>query len=1551
MTRNLEISADHLHFISLSLSLSRAVMSAPNLLRVGAAEYIFVEIQGIQFMHEENIHVQITVLNHPTKTKRLVSEAAVLNRANKFQELVQIMIPVKEFSKDPNKKQYVYLQAYFPDRTLEKVVLVKFHSAFIFIQTDKTLYTPNSKVYFRMFAVPPNTERVEMDDQTYNYLTESVAIDIVVLYFIMILNYNPGLWKVVAKFPNNPQQIFAAEFEVKAHVLPSFEVKLTPETSFFFVDKPDLTVHIKARYLLGESVDGVAIVLFGVLHNGQKKSIQRSLQNVPIAGGEGTVRLQREHITQTFGNIQNLVGSSIFVAVTVLTDQGKKKETVCVCIYALNKPKPAQNLKVNVDTGHGAQMVVRTGSNGKAKFPINTVARTNSLTITAKTEDRTFPHERQASATMVVHPYISKSNSYIHIDVNTDELELGANLRISCFNNRQQHIKNDLTYLITSGGQLVKYGRHETRCLEVISMILPITKEMLPSFRIIVYYHTNENEVVSDSVQVDVKDSCLGSLRLEQAGSVPSYLPHRLFRLNIIGDPEAMVGIVAVDKGVFGLNNKHRLTQKKVWDIVKKHDTGCTPGGGRDSMSVFYDAGLLFVSSVSHTPIRKGDTKGILTLYLILILQKLYGIRTIALQLHCCCWLASLQFEKHEFCTCDNTYLDRNEIVIRTVLPESWLWSDMKLPSCPKNNPNCDTTSVMKYLVLRDSITTWQIIGISLSRTHGICVADPLEVIVRKDFFIDLRLPDTAVHEEQLEIKAILHNYSPEPITVRVDLIETDGICSSAFNRGEYIQEVKVEAQATRSVPFVIVPMKEKELLIEVKAAVRGSLLNDGVMKGLQSVAAEYNFFYCCLTRQLFLPLDGYQEQIINSEIPHNDVVPNTPGVTVIYLTGDTSASVENVISGNSMGTLIYQPSGSVEQNIIHMSLMVIATTYLDKTHQWENVGFEKRNEALRYIKIGYMNELAYSKADGSFALVPNKQSSTWLTAFVAKVFAMARNLVSIETAVICNAMNFLILRAQRPDGKFTEVGTMHQGGITGDVYGTDSAESMTAFCLIAMQESRLCCAASVNLLQGSIEKAVAYLERRLPYLTNPYAAAVTSYALATENKLDWGILFKFASPGSDHWPVPKGHVYTLEATAYALLALVQAEAFEEARPVVRWLRQQQRVSGSYQSTQATIMVYQAVAEYWARAREVDHELEVSVFFPGRPRANEYRFDKINNSTRKSKVRPQTHKTRTYAMLCCVCMETLYYARPRVQERDCQRFNLSVQLLQGDFVTYLICSVDFLYRYKNEERDSTMAVLDIGLLPGFTVNTDDLNLLSKRGASVYPLSLSDRGSLIIYLNKVSHTRPEEIMFRIHQKQTVGVLQPAAVSVYEYHESEPCVKFYHPERTNGQLLRHCTNDRCTCAEEDCCMRKRGRISPDERINKSCEISQTGKTDFVYKVSFEEFTDGLSTDIYTMRVVKVIKEGSYDNPEGGLRKFISFPHCRESLALERGKTYLIMGTSKDIFRDELCQYALGERNWVEYWPTPAECQTDDHRHTCIGLDRMVMQYEFFGCLQCQ
>lgn len=98
------------------------------------------------------------------------------------------------------------------------------------------------------------------------------------------------------------------------------------------------------------------------------------------------------------------------------------------------------------------------------------------------------------------------------------------------------------------------------------------------------------------------------------------------------------MGLVAVDKGVFVLNNKNLLNQQKaisllnfffwashtlaqylgpcsnadvlfvqVWDTVEAYDTGCTPGGGKNGISVFFDAGLLFVSNTaSGTPHRQG---------------------------------------------------------------------------------------------------------------------------------------------------------------------------------------------------------------------------------------------------------------------------------------------------------------------------------------------------------------------------------------------------------------------------------------------------------------------------------------------------------------------------------------------------------------------------------------------------------------------------------------------------------------------------------------------------------------------------------------------------------------------------------------------------------------------------------------------------------------------------------------------------------------------------------------------------------------------------------
>ncbi|PWS22761.1 hypothetical protein DKP78_16690, partial [Enterococcus faecium] len=111
----------------------------------------------------------------------------------------------------------------------------------------------------------------------------------------------------------------------------------------------------------------------------------------------------------------------------------------------------------------------------------------------------------------------------------------------------------------------------------------------------------------------------------------------------------------------------------------------------------------------------------------------------------------------------------------------------------------------------------------------------------------------------------------------------------------------------------------------------------------------------------------------------------------------------------------------------------------------------------------------------------------------------------------------------------------------------------------------------------------------------------------------------------------------------------------------------------------------------------------------------------------------------------------------------------------------------------------------------------------------------DKGSLIIYLDKISRTRPDRVAFKIHKVMDVGLLQPAAVSVYEYLDMDKkCVRFYHPKKKGGELNKICHKDICKCAEESCCVQKSGDVDNGARSDKACEPG----IDYVYKVKVEK-----------------------------------------------------------------------------------------------------------------
>lgn len=55
------------------------------------------------------------------------------------------------------------------------------------------------------------------------------------------------------------------------------------------------------------------------------------------------------------------------------------------------------------------------------------------------------------------------------------------------------------------------------------------------------------------------------------------------------------------------------------------------------------------------------------------------------------------------------------------------------------------------------------------------------------------------------------------------------------------------------------------------------------------------------------------------------------------------------------MGSLVVQPGGCGEQNMIGLTMPVIATHYLERTDQWHTVRAGLRQTALTYIARGIL--------------------------------------------------------------------------------------------------------------------------------------------------------------------------------------------------------------------------------------------------------------------------------------------------------------------------------------------------------------------------------------------------------------------------------------------------------------------------------------------------------------------------------------------------------------------------------------------------------------------
>ncbi|CAN8174236.1 unnamed protein product [Coccothraustes coccothraustes] len=1657
----------------------RVTMVTPAVLRLETDEQVLLEAPGLSAATQALLLVQ----DFPQKRHVLFRTNVALSPEQGMMATATIKVPAKALPQAPGK-QFVAVTAQVAAVTLEKVLLVSLQSGHIFIQTDKPIYTPGSTVLCRLFTVghlmQPVAKTVIVEVKTPdNVIIKQVPVSSPTKNGILSLNHNLpevvslGTWTISAKFEDSPDQDFSTQFEVKEYVLPSFEVSLVPEEKFLYIDRQtDFRVSILARYLYGKEVEGTAFVLFGVMVDDEKKSIPQSLRRVPLHAGDADAMLSMAHLRERFPNPQELVGHSLYVTVTVITESGLdmveaqlgdiKIVTSPYSIHFTHTPKyfkpgmpfdltvyvtnpdgsPAPRVTVQAD---GFQGQVSTQRDGTARLVLNMPANRDSVPITVRTAQAGLPPERQASRQMTAEAYRSQAGSgnFLHLAVAATELQPGDNLAVNFHlktsNNNVRNSVPFFTYLIMTKGRILRVGRQRHEAGQsLVTMTLPVTAELIPSFRIVAYYYVMPGEIVADSVWVDVKDTCMGSLVVKGAteGDNRVHKPGTPMRLRIEGDHKAHVGLVAVDKGVFVLSKKNKLTQTRVWDTVEKSDIGCTAGSGRDNVGVFADAGLSLTTSVKVTTPQRSEVQcpqPAKRKRRSLALAEYKGTKAAEysdkLERRCCedgmkdnpmghsCERRSEYIQEGESCVrafldccryikakrdqqklspsaglarskChedDDPFLEDLDIVSRTLFPESWLWQVEQLTE-PPNELGVSAKTLPVYL--QDSITTWEVLAVSLSPTKGLCVATPYEITVMKQFFIDLRLPYSVVRNEQVEIRAILYNYwlhditvsggdnflrTPSPsqdlrcdllvtVQVRVELVYNPDLCSPSTPKRRFQQVLKMKAESSRAVPFVIVPLKLGQLDVEVKASVRDQYVGDGVKKKLRVVPEGMRLEKTVKIVELDPQnkgVNGVQEERVKAA-DLSDIVPNTESETKVSIQGNpVSIIVEKAIDGAKLKHLIVTPSGCGEQNMISMTPTVIAVHYLDNTLQWENFGIDRRAGAIELIRKGYTQQLAFRKPDSSYAAFIARPSSTWLTAYVVKVFAMARKLTDIEHGEICGPIKWLILNKQKPDGVFQEDAPVIHKEMVGGYQGAEPEVSLTAFVLIALEEARDTCKDHVNSLDDSINKAAGFLARRYEQLARPYTVALASYALALAGKLkSERILMRFSKGGAS-WEERNARTYNIEGTSYALLALVQMKKSELAGPVVRWLAQQNYYGGGYGSTQATILVFQALAQYQVAAEEQEQlELDVSVLLPRRASPVKYRIENRNALVARS---AETKENEDFTVKAegvgkgTMTVVTVYHAKVPEREDKCDKFHLSVDVEEvntgreeEDVIRTV--KINICTRYL-DTVDATMSILDVSMLTGFSPDVQDLRRLSEgvdRYISKFELDQDkERSNVVIYLDKVSHRAQECFAFKAHQRFQVGLIQPAAVSVYSYYSiDDRCTRFYHPDKEGGKLNKICQGDVCHCAEESCFQRQEepGDITVNQRVDRACEPG----VDFVYKVRLVAQEDTPSYDNYVMEVLSVIKMGTDEDPAGSNRTFVSHQQCRDALRLRRGQDYLIWGQARDLWATgRQYSYLIGKDTWLEEWPSEAACQDAALQRRCQDFVEFSESMTFFGC----
>uniref|UniRef100_A0A3B3X5I6 NTR domain-containing protein n=1 Tax=Poecilia mexicana TaxID=48701 RepID=A0A3B3X5I6_9TELE len=1183
------------------------LITAPLSVCLDAVETVFVQLFGSST--EETVYVFLKT-SMARDHRELSKDSLRLNSQNNYQGVAKVrLLPLPE-NKNLNHV-ILHVQSNGINRHLS--IPVSRSNGFLFIQTDKPLYTPHQKVKVRAFSM--NQELRPANRSV--FLTFKVnVVEIVDVNNGIPSMQNPfripikpklGIWTIEASYTDDFTTKAKTDFEVKEYVLPSFSIQMNPQTNFISHSQfSQFHFKISARYLHGAPVaEGEVFLRYGyVREKNAPVIIPTSLS--PTGELDVTVNMQKVlHKHDGPRDLDSLVGSYLYVAVLLQEDTGGiTQEAEFATVKFVRSPyrlslistppfiKPGLPYKIQVmvkdhldepvslvqvrlverqlvmNTGEREAMSCgesrSSGSDGLLYFICNPQKNAVRAQLKFETADPTLPAQSQASLALEAVAYHSPNQRYLYIDTPM----FGHTLQVSHYANIQVYTAapsylniRTLNYLVLSKGKVVffKSQNFASSVDGKQNLNFLVTTSMVPSIRLLVYYILDgegTTELVADSVWMDVKDKCVNGLQVLQL-----YKPKENIKLDIRTNQGSMVALSAVDSAVLSLRPNYRDPVSMVLRHFEHSDLGCGGGGGKDNADVFRLAGLTFMTNANAAPSSSSDpcTAAVRPKRELTDAQKEakgtihhhYVRLTFPFRSVSCQQYADQAFQKLRI---------KNE-PCKAAFSQCCKFYQQHLDQELGADFDQAPSLVRSYF---PESWLWEVQRarsgqLSISRA----LPDSLTTWVVKA--VGMSPEGMCVSDPvKVSVNQPLSVDVPLPYqVVRGEQLELQG---SVYNQQDDIITVthflcsspqegegRLAAGGVGKVTFTLLGLEPGEHTLTFTLTIQSGV-KDVVKKTLrvvpEGVRQEVNSGGRLDPQGLY----GLWTPSWFTSNPQN-MVPNSAVERQLTINGELPGEVVSVIlDPEGLKRLLSLPPGSAAAEVDRLLPLIQVYQYLETNSIWDVLGENVEKNS------GQVGLTSFRNGDSSYSMWMNSEPSTLVTAEVVRTLSLADPFVSVDHQSLSDSVSWLIRKTQQPDGSFME-----------------RASSKNSRLMVS----------GVGLLWPPLASFVLLwpLLSSSGLLCPPLASSVLLWPSLASFVLLWPLL-----ASSRYWQEPsvtadwlkpdKSSGQTVEITAYVLLTVLLKGRIHYANPVVSWLTQDQHYGEGFYSIKDMVLTLEALTEY-----------------------------------------------------------------------------------------------------------------------------------------------------------------------------------------------------------------------------------------------------------------------------------------------------------------------------------------------------------------------------------